>query len=48
MQAAEDWAREMSYPALVLDVFASNESARRFYERQGYGEDSMRMRKRTD
>ena len=48
MQAAEDWAREMSYPALVLDVFASNESARRFYERQGYGEDSVRMRKRID
>lgn len=45
MQAAEDWAREMSYPALVLDVFASNESARQFYVRQGFCEDSARLRR---
>ncbi len=48
MQAAEDWAREMGYRALVLDVFASNATARRFYERQGFTEDSVRMRKRID
>ncbi|MBK8159913.1 MAG: GNAT family N-acetyltransferase [Rhodospirillaceae bacterium] len=48
MQAAEDWAREMNYPAIVLDVFASNETARRFYEKAGYGEDSLRLRKEIE
>jgi len=45
MQAAEDWAKEQGYPALALDVFASNASARRFYAHQGFGEDSARLRK---
>jgi ribosomal protein S18 acetylase RimI-like enzyme len=48
MQAAEDWAREMSYPALVLDVFASNTTARKFYATAGFDEDSVRLRKRID
>ena len=48
MQAAEDWAREMSYPALVLDVFASNTTARKFYATAGFDEDSVRLRKQID
>jgi ribosomal protein S18 acetylase RimI-like enzyme len=48
MQAAEDWAREKKYAALTLDGFASNEGARRFYERQGFAEDSVRLRKKVD
>jgi GNAT superfamily N-acetyltransferase len=45
MQAAEDWAREMKYQALVLDVFASNETARRFYAKAAFSDDSVRIRK---
>lgn len=45
MEAAEEWAREQTYPSLLLDVFASNETARRFYQRQRFGEDSVRLRK---
>jgi ribosomal protein S18 acetylase RimI-like enzyme len=45
MAAAEAWARERGYPALVLDVFASNDTARRFYAAQGFAEDSLRLRK---
>jgi ribosomal protein S18 acetylase RimI-like enzyme len=45
MQAAEDWAQEQDYPALVLDVFASNASARRFYECLAFCEDSVMLRK---
>ena len=45
MAAAELWAREKNYPALLLDVFASNRTARAFYERQGFAEDSLRLRK---
>ncbi|WP_374310762.1 N-acetyltransferase family protein [Dongia sp.] len=44
MEAAESWAREQGYPSLLLDVFASNETARRFYERTGFVEDSVRLR----
>lgn len=45
MQAAEDWARAQGYPSLLLDVFASNVGARRFYECAGFGDDSLRLRK---
>lgn len=45
MQAAEEWARALNYPALVLDVFASNASALRFYEGQSFQADSIRLRK---
>lgn len=47
MAAAEAWAREKGYPALVLDVFASNVAARTFYAKGGFDEDSVRLRKRT-
>jgi ribosomal protein S18 acetylase RimI-like enzyme len=45
MQAAEDWAREQDYPSLLLDVFASNETARGFYARADFVEDSVRLRR---
>jgi ribosomal protein S18 acetylase RimI-like enzyme len=45
MEAAEDWAREQGYPSLLLDVFASNEMARRFYHKAGFDEDSLRLRR---
>lgn len=45
MAAAESWARAQGYPALVLDVFASNRTARQFYAAQGFVEDSLRLRK---
>jgi len=45
MKTAEDWARAQGYPALLLDVFASNDTARRFYARAGFAEDSVRLRR---
>jgi GNAT superfamily N-acetyltransferase len=45
MQAAEDWARAQGYPSLLLDVFASNETARSFYCKTGFIQDSMRLRR---
>lgn len=45
MAAAENWAREQGYPSLLLDVFASNESARGFYNKAGFIEDSLRLRR---
>ncbi len=44
MAAAESWAREQGYPSLLLDVFASNERARGFYNKAGFIEDSLRLR----
>ncbi|MBI2256265.1 MAG: GNAT family N-acetyltransferase [Proteobacteria bacterium] len=44
MAAAEDWAKEQGYPSLLLDVFATNETARIFYRRAGFIEDSIRLR----
>ena len=40
---AANWARSRGYATIALDVFASNERARRFYGRNGYGEDFVRM-----
>ncbi len=45
MQAAEDWSREQGYPSLLLDVFASNETARQFYKNADFVEDSFRLRR---
>jgi ribosomal protein S18 acetylase RimI-like enzyme len=45
MAAAEEWAREQGYRCLSLDVFASNERARRFYDLLGYDEDSVKLYK---
>jgi ribosomal protein S18 acetylase RimI-like enzyme len=45
MAAAEDWARSHGFRCLSLDVFASNERARRFYDRIGFSEDSVKLYK---
>jgi ribosomal protein S18 acetylase RimI-like enzyme len=45
MQEAERWAAERGYPFLLLDVFGSNATARRFYERRGFVADSLRLRR---
>lgn len=46
MEEAERWALSAGYRYLLLDVFGSNASARRFYERAGYVADSLRLRRR--
>ena len=48
MEEAEGWARAQGYRFLLLDVFASNATARRFYERKGYVADSLRLRRLID
>ncbi len=45
MEEAERWAMKQGYRFLLLDVFASNATARRFYERGGFVEDSLRLRR---
>ena len=44
----ERWAREHGYREVVLDVFAGNQGAIAFYERQGYRPDHIRMVKPLD
>lgn len=44
----ERWARDHGYREVVLDVFAGNERAIAFYERQGYRPDHIRMVKPLD
>jgi GNAT superfamily N-acetyltransferase len=36
LAAAEEWARANGFTRLTLSVFAENDRARRFYERQGW------------
>jgi GNAT superfamily N-acetyltransferase len=45
MEEAESWAVKSGYRFLLLDVFASNATARRFYERGGFVADSLRLRR---
>ncbi len=45
MAEAEAWARAQGYRFLLLDVFGSNATARRFYESKGYAADSLRLRR---
>jgi GNAT superfamily N-acetyltransferase len=45
---AEGWSHAQGYRFLLLDVFASNATARRFYERKGYVADSLRLRRLID
>jgi ribosomal protein S18 acetylase RimI-like enzyme len=44
----ERWARAHGYREVVLDVFAGNQRAIAFYERQGYRPDHIRMGKSLD
>jgi GNAT superfamily N-acetyltransferase len=46
MAEAEGWALRRGYRFLLLDVFGSNATARRFYERSGYVADSLRLRRK--
>jgi ribosomal protein S18 acetylase RimI-like enzyme len=41
MRAGEAWARERGLPVLGLDVWATNERARAFYETLGYSRESL-------
>jgi GNAT superfamily N-acetyltransferase len=45
LDAAEAWTARRGYKTLQLDVFASNETARRFYARRGFIEESLRLRR---
>jgi len=45
MEEAEGWARAQGFRFLLLDVFGSNATARRFYERRGFVADSLRLRR---
>jgi len=45
MDAAEAWAVQSGFRFLMLDVFASNATARRFYVRSGFVEESLRLRR---
>jgi ribosomal protein S18 acetylase RimI-like enzyme len=44
----ERWARDNGFREVVLDVFAGNQRAIAFYERQGYRPDHIRMAKPID
>jgi GNAT superfamily N-acetyltransferase len=48
MAEAEGWSRAQGYRFLLLDVFGSNATARRFYEHKGYVADSLRLRRLID
>lgn len=45
MEAIERWAKEMSYSRISLNVFTSNERARRLYERLGYSTETVKYMK---
>lgn len=45
LDSVERWARDQGYREVVLDVFAGNQRAIAFYERQGYRPDHIRMAK---
>jgi GNAT superfamily N-acetyltransferase len=45
MGAGEWWARRRGYPLLTLNVFARNTRALKFYERLGYGADTLKYAK---
>ena len=48
LDSVERWAREHGYREVVLDVFADNQRAIAFYQRQGYRPDHIRMAKPLD
>jgi ribosomal protein S18 acetylase RimI-like enzyme len=48
MRAGEAWTRARGLPALSLDVWATNERARAFYETLGYSAESFCLFKRLE
>jgi GNAT superfamily N-acetyltransferase len=42
MEAGEEWARRQGYRLLTLNVFVENRTARRLYEKLGYGEETIK------
>ena len=48
MSAGEAWARERGFPVLSLDLWATNDRARTFYEALGYSAESLTLFKRLD
>ena len=48
MRAGEAWARERGFPVLSLDLWATNDRARAFYETLGYSAESSSLFKRLD
>ena len=47
MEAADAWAVQSGFRFLLLDVFASNATARRFYARGGFVDESLRLRRKV-
>lgn len=45
MKAAEDYARSCGAIALTLNVLGDNKPARRFYEKSGFKDYQLRLRK---
>ncbi len=45
MKHAEDWAVQRDISVLTLDVFASNNRARQFYQHMDFEEDVIKMTK---
>jgi GNAT superfamily N-acetyltransferase len=43
LEAAESWARERGARLIALETGARNSRARAFYERRGYGEESVKL-----
>lgn len=48
IEAAEAWAARSGFRFLLLDVFASNATARRYYARRGFVDESLRLRRAVD
>ncbi len=43
MQRVEQWSRERGLHIVTLEVFAQNDVARRFYDRLGYQEETLKL-----
>ncbi len=46
VKACEEWARNQGYTLLVLETGMANEHARRFYQRLGFEEESVKLARR--